>query len=129
MAKLTWNDCTVAPQSALYGWADDKALDVHEGMYREDGTISPARRWTDVGLQNCDPMATFLEHFKGSPAQAFQDMAGELNQAFQSAIAAPIYVWDNITIRSDGTMVGSPRDVIDTGELYRSQYLILMEGL
>lgn len=128
MAKLIWNDCTIEPQSALFGWADEKALEVHEGMFRDDGTMTPARRWTDVGLQNCDPMATFIKSFNNSPAEAFQDMAGQLNDSFQHAISAPIYDWDRITLRSTGELVGSPRDIVDTGELRDSQYLVLSEG-
>lgn len=128
MSKLIWNDCTVEPQSALFGWGDPKALEVHEGTLRGDGTMTPARRWTDVGLADCDPMKEFVNHFNGSPEKAFQAMAEELSNSFQEAITAPIYDWDRITLRSTGELVGSPRDIVDTGELRDSQYLVLSEG-
>lgn len=128
MSKLIWNDCTVEPQSALFGWADEKALEVHEGGFRGDESMTPARRWTDEGLANCDPMEEFVNYFDGSFEQAFQAMAGELADAFQEAFDAPIYDWDRITLRSTGELVGTPRDIVDTGELRNSQYLILSEG-
>ena len=128
MSKLIWNDCTVEPQSALFGWADEKALEVHEGGFRGDESMMPARRWTDEGLANCDPMKEFVNHFDGSPEKAFQAMADELSDAFQEAFDAPVYDWDRITLRSNGELVGTPRDIVDTGELRNSQYLILSEG-
>ena len=128
MAKLNWNDCTIEPQSALFGWATDKAVSVHEGQLLENGRFLPARRWTDVGLFECDPKESFIEHFEDSPVEAFRQMANELNDAFTSAIESPLYSWPNATLRSNGVLATSPRNIVDTGELQNSQYLILSEG-
>lgn len=47
-----------SPTTALYQWPVDYALYVHEGYTRQNGTIVPARRWTQVGLARFDFQAT-----------------------------------------------------------------------
>lgn len=38
-----------------------------------------------------------------------------LNARFQAALAAPVYSWPRQTIRKDGSVAGSPRNIIDQG--------------
>jgi hypothetical protein len=46
-----------------------------------------------------------------------------LDTAFSQAIASREYDWPRQTRRANGLAVGSPRDIIDTGELDSSQQL------
>lgn len=49
------------------------------------------------------------------------DIAGEAQKdAFQDAITSDIWEWDRETVRRNGETVSSPRDIVDTGELYDS---------
>ena len=41
-------------------------------------------------------------------------------EAFQNAIASPVWEWPRETLRQNSDLVGSPRDIYDTGELYDS---------
>lgn len=45
----------------------------------------------------------------------------EVERALPEAHEQAVYGWDAQTRRSDGRVVGSPRDVVDTGELRDSQ--------
>lgn len=54
---------------------------------------------------------------------AFQETTRELSEAIQNNFELIIWDWPNKTRRTDGTLVGSPRDVIDTGALRASQRL------
>lgn len=46
-----------------------------------------------------------------------------LDTALTQAISARVYQWPRRTVRSNGQTVGSPRDIIDTGDLDSSQRL------
>ena len=50
-------------------------------------------------------------------AKAFQKTSIELANASQDAIESKIYPWDTATLRKNGSVVTSPRDIVDTGEL------------
>lgn len=52
--------------------------------------------------------------------KAFDVVVEVQAEAFQDAIASDIWEWPRDTVRSDGSVVGSPRDAVDTGELYDS---------
>lgn len=52
----------------------------------------------------------------------------ELSQRFQDAIRAPVYSWPRNTLRQNGQMVGSPRDIVDTGLLARQQQAPQVSG-
>lgn len=45
----------------------------------------------------------------------------ELSTRFQQAIRTPAYSWPRNTLRQSGQLVGSPRDIVDTGTLARQQ--------
>jgi len=44
----------------------------------------------------------------------------EINGRFQDAIGAKVWNWPGTTIRSNGQEVGSPRTIVDTGNLRNS---------
>lgn len=52
---------------------------------------------------------------------AQQAVFRELSGRFQQAIRTPAYGWPRNTLRQNGQMVGSPRDIVDTGTLLRQQ--------
>lgn len=54
-----------------------------------------------------------------SPIMA--DVVREFEVALQDAFDSAVYFWDRDTIRSDGSVAGSPRDIVDTGALKDSQ--------
>ena len=47
-----------SPTTALYQWPVEYALYVHEGYTRQNGTVVPARRWTQEGLRRFDFQGT-----------------------------------------------------------------------
>lgn len=68
---------------------------------------------------------------------------GKLNAAIQQALTRTIdavaqtadqamtderWQWDGYTVRRNGQVVGSPRDIVDTGELYRSRTMPIVSG-
>lgn len=54
--------------------------------------------------------------------QAFHNTATHFGDALNDAIEADIYEWDNITHRKSGEIVGTPRNVVDTGYLKNTRY-------
>lgn len=62
--------------------------------------------------------------FIGNAQKAAEDAADamfdELYGRYQAALGAKAWDWPNITIRSNGKPVGSPRDIVDTGTLRAS---------
>ncbi|WP_310424884.1 hypothetical protein [Chamaesiphon sp. VAR_48_metabat_135_sub] len=46
-----------------------------------------------------------------------------VERAFVEAISDDQYEWPNQTLRQNGDVVGSPRNIVDTGKLVGSQYL------
>jgi hypothetical protein len=54
---------------------------------------------------------------------AGESVVAGLDDAFAQKLASPEYQWPGTTKRQNGSTVGSPRDIIDTGELDSSQRL------
>lgn len=52
--------------------------------------------------------------------KAFDLVVEVQGEAFQNAIASDIWEWPRETLRQNGDLVSSPRDIYDTGELYDS---------
>lgn len=50
-----------------------------------------------------------------------RDVINQLNPALDAAMDASIWDWSGTTMRKNGTTVGSPRNIVDTGELKRSK--------
>lgn len=55
--------------------------------------------------------------------EALEVVVRDLANAFQDLIEASIYDWPNTTQRQNGSVVSSPRDIVDTGAFKRSQRL------
>jgi hypothetical protein len=52
--------------------------------------------------------------------RATQVVMGELSAAFQQSFTAVAWNWPRQTVRSNGSIVGSPRNLIDTANLRQS---------
>lgn len=121
--KLTWNeDAYQVPEdlAAVYSWGRgiDYAPDVYFGF------TGPARPWADYVIDDEEGILDDLLAMSIEPddiTQTFINFAFSLGFAFQDAIEAPIWYWPNFTVRSSGNIVGSPRDIVDTGALRDSQ--------
>lgn len=55
--------------------------------------------------------------------EALEVVVRDLASAFQNLIEANVYDWPNTTQRQNGSVVTSPRDIVDTGAFKRSQRL------
>ncbi|MBW4531557.1 MAG: hypothetical protein KME02_12820 [Aphanothece saxicola GSE-SYN-MK-01-06B] len=53
----------------------------------------------------------------------------QLNNRFQAALASAVFEWPNQTTRSNGQVVGSPRNAVDTGLLRQSNTAPEINGL
>jgi hypothetical protein len=53
--------------------------------------------------------------------ELFEEDMERLNEMFTMAIESDLYPWDGITRRQNGELAGSPRNIVDTGELRDSQ--------
>jgi hypothetical protein len=58
----------------------------------------------------------------GAVDRAWSEELDEIEVAMVEAISSDRYVWPNATIRQNGQIVTSPRDIVDTGGLRDSQY-------
>jgi hypothetical protein len=58
----------------------------------------------------------------GAVDRAWSEELNEIEVAMVEAISSDRYVWPNATIRQNGQIVTSPRDIVDTGGLRDSQY-------
>lgn len=52
--------------------------------------------------------------------RAFDVVVDAQGEAFQNALTSDIWEWPRETLRQNGDLVSSPRDIYDTGELYDS---------
>lgn len=52
---------------------------------------------------------------------AWGEEVEEIDRAFDESIDADLYTWPRLTRRQNGTTASSPRNIVDTGNLKRSQ--------
>jgi hypothetical protein len=62
-----------------------------------------------------------LDNLNDSINKALSIAAFAVADASTEAIETERWDWDNETTRSDGSVVGTPRDIVDTGKLRDSQ--------
>lgn len=55
--------------------------------------------------------------------ESFDEMVGEFAQEINFQIEDTKWTWPRETVRKNGTVVGSPRDIVDKGELKNSQFI------
>ena len=87
----------------------------------------PARPWMWVAASEIDFGLELTQNFKrlGNIDAAFDAVALNLFSGIRDALKKEIYEWPRVTLRSSGAIVGSPRDIFDTGELWRGHRLEL----
>ena len=90
----------------------DYSLDVHV-----------QRPFMDAAVAETDILEVFQENFKGDIHAAFDATAEVLHENIKGQIQDEKWVWGNVTHRRNGQIVGSPRDIVDTGRLLESQTL------
>lgn len=67
--------------------------------------------------------------FESLLSAALQETVDELAVAFEATIESSIFSWPRRTERSNGSIVGSPRDIVDTGTFRDSQSHALVNPL
>ena len=126
MATLRWNPPRLTSHTARYKWGVPYAAAQHEGATLRNGGTIPPRPWTEYPLENGlrldQDLAGNYRRSQNLDA-AFKATAITYNRAMQEAIASPVWNWPRRTVRSDGSIAGSPRDILDTGDLLNSQKL------
>lgn len=122
---LKWTPPKITHQQAVLKNTADYATDVHFGDVRKDGTEKPARPWMDTAIAETDLIQILKASFNatGNFDRAFVETATELHDAMKELILDERWEWDRPTRRHNGQIVESPRDIYDTGNLYRSQEL------
>ncbi|BBG58033.1 hypothetical protein [uncultured phage] len=55
--------------------------------------------------------------------ESFDEMVDEFAQEINFQIEDTKWNWPRETVRKNGSVVGSPRDIVDTGELKNSQFI------
>jgi hypothetical protein len=126
MVQVNWNKINIPrKQTATLTWSADHAALVHEGATLKNGTELPARPWVDETVQQFNAPESYADSFQKSEdfAQAFTEMAEGFGEKAQEIIETQMWEWPRETVRQNGTVAGSPRDIVDTGEL-RDSYSI-----
>lgn len=68
-----------------------------------------------------------LKNFNRKVVRAWRQAAEVYAQQCQTELSSSKWDWDGDTVRSDGTVVGSPRDVVDTEDLIDSQQRVKVQ--
>lgn len=55
--------------------------------------------------------------------ESFDEMVGEFAQEINFQIEDTKWNWPRETVRKNGSVVGSPRDIVDKGDLKNSQFI------
>lgn len=112
--KLTWHPPVIDLRARHHSDAEHSAV-VAYGGYRADNTVMPARNFIEDGISSTN----FA--IKGSLRQGFIQLNEELHVNIKNSIVSKKWEWDRPTYRRNGDVVGSPRDIVDNGELLNSQ--------
>lgn len=124
--EIKWNNINIPrKQTATLRWSAEHAAIAHEGATLRNGTELPARPWVDHTRREFDAVGTYADAYQKSEnfGEAFEEMATQFGEEAQKAVEAEIWQWPRETVRQNGSVVGSPRNIIDTGEL-RDSYSI-----
>lgn len=101
----------------------DYSADVFFPAYRADGSTRPGRPWFWAAFEQFDLAQAIADRMR-SPSdmqKAFAAAALDFHGIVLDEIESKKWEWDRLTRRKNGALVGSPRDIVDTGELRNSQ--------
>ena len=119
--RIKWNPPQHNLNGSRHSWSVDYATEVHEGATRRDGSTKPARPWTEYASQHLS-LDNVGDRFDESGIDSIvKAIAEQFDHQCREAIEATMWQWDRVTHRSNGQVVGSPRDIVDTGALRDSQ--------
>lgn len=122
MVKTNWNKLNIPKKIvSTHKWTAEHAAIVHE--------VDPARPWVDVTVQETDLVEILQENIQQSNnfSDAFQKTAEDFGDRCQQNIQDDRWDYPSVTVRSDGSTVSSPRNIIDTKELYNSYEMEVKE--
>ena len=122
-----WHPPDIEDHAALLISEPDHSADVHYGEAREDGTIKPARPFMTAAVANIDLEDAFASFYQaeGNVKDAFVDTVEALHGEIKGQITDEKWEWDRATVRSSGEVVGTPRSIVDTGELLNGQTYVI----
>ncbi len=131
---LTWTSPKLPQKkTAVFMNTAEHAPLVHNGATLRNGGSYPARPFMEGAF--IDPPLEFdaLQVFQGryqatnSIAKAFRSTAQQSNTHMKKLIRSKIWDWPGTTVRRNGRVVGSPRNIVDTGELLSQQQQVRFE--
>lgn len=127
MRLENWNPPIPSLTKANFEWGVPYAALVHEGGEKASGEIYPARPFVDSGIAAVKPEETFVQEYQKTESldQAFVKLTSEYDEQFKEEMLDPKWEWPNVTTRQSGEVVGSPRDIFDTGALLNSQTVVI----
>jgi hypothetical protein len=123
MVKANFNPIDIPRKMiATSKWSAPYAAIVHEGATMRNGTEYPARPWALSTAQEFDFYSEYQLSFERSRSlrQAFIDTAENFGEACQNAILDSRWDWPRPTLRQNGQTVTSPRDIVDSKQLFNS---------
>ena len=126
----SWEPPMFEKPVAQLEWTTPYAALVHEGAEKE-GTIYPARPWTDYATVQTDFESSFAAGFKatGTFQGALQAMVEAFEWACKEAMSIRSWYWPRATYRYNGDVVPpGPRDIRDLDTLYNSLNIDYQEG-
>ena len=128
---LTWKPPRLPNKpTAVFENTAEYASIVHDGATLRSGTELPSRPWMTgaFGEFNDFNATEFMcDAYRDSISKAFRKTANKANQEIKLLIKSPIWSWPRFTVRSSGRTVGSPRDIVDTGNLLSKQQPVRYE--
>lgn len=130
MVSANWKNIKVPKKlTAIHSWNAPYAAIVHEGATFSDGTENPARPWAGAAINEYDFLGEYTDNFSKSQdfKEAFIAMSEGYGAACQANIEDTRWAWPRTTIRRNGDVVTSPRDIVDTEEL-KNSYQVRYEG-
>jgi hypothetical protein len=114
-------------QVSTFTWTSDHAAKVHEGWTLKNGDSAPARPWVWLTADSYDFKKELLElilksnkNLSGAIEDAFVKLSINFGDEMQNNIQSPIWNWPRNTLRKSGELVGSPRNIVDLGDLINS---------
>lgn len=116
---------------AVFSNTAEHASIVHNGATLRSGTELPPREFMSGafgGRNDFDAEAYFVNQYRDSISQAFRRTAQQSNREIKALIKSPVWDWPRETLRRSGLTVRSPRDIVDTGKLLRSQQPVRYES-
>lgn len=118
----SWNPPEIPVElSSRHKWGGPSAPHAIAVFFGFEDGHAP-RPWTEYAIDNSDHEGMLSEAVVPMDiTETFVNYSYSLSFEFTEAIEAPIWDWPRKTWRANGEVVGSPRNIVDTGALRDSQ--------